>query len=60
MYTHQARSLPAEERGTAVNPRGGGTEKPDGDVAVMEGQRLAEVAACGVDTSRISSKVAVG
>ena len=51
---------PAEERGAIVNPRREAFEKSDGDVAVMEGQCLAEVAARGVDASRISSKVAVG
>jgi hypothetical protein len=49
---------PAEERGAVVNPRREAFENPNGDVAVMEGQCLAEIAARGVDTSCISSKLA--
>jgi hypothetical protein len=51
--------MPAEERGTAINLRGEAFKKPNRNIAVMEGQCLAEVAACSVDTScicRIGSK----
>jgi hypothetical protein len=51
---------PAEKGGAVVNPRREVLKKPNGDVTVLEGQCLAEVPTCGVDTSCIGSKVAVG
>jgi len=49
-----------EERGAVVDPGREVFEKPNGDVAILEGQRLTEVTARGVDPDRISSKVAFG
>jgi hypothetical protein len=50
---------PAEERGTVIEPRRKVLKEPDWDVAVLERQRFTEVAACGIDTSRVGTKVAV-
>ena len=50
---------PAEERGTVIDSRREVFKEPDWDVAVLERQRFAEVAACGIDTSRVGAKVAM-
>lgn len=49
---------PAEERGTVIDPRRKVFKEPNWDVAILERQRFAEVAACGVDTGRVGAKVA--
>ena len=48
---------PAEERGTVIDPRRKVFKEPDWDVAILERQRFAEVAACSIDAGCVGAKV---